>query len=321
MSRRLLLAAVLGCGVVACADDDGLVVRGWVEGREVDVAPLAGGRLLSVLVDEGDTVAIGDTVAVLSRDATLAEAEVARGRAEAAAARLLELERGARAEDIASAEAELAAAEAELVRVRRELVRVESLDSLDLTSQQALDDARTLTLRAAARRDVAREALRRLRRGARPEQLEAARAELNAARAALSGAESVAGELVLVSPVSGPVLVRAHDPGEVVGAGMPVVTVLAGDERWVRVWVPQGALRDIGVGRRARLAVDPLRDTTFAAIVTSVATRAEFTPRVALTEDERADLMYAVRLRIDDPRGLLRVGLPVEARFGGPDDD
>jgi HlyD family secretion protein len=66
--------------------------------------------------------------------------------------------------------------------------------------------------------------------------------------------------------------------------------------------------------------VDGLEGTTVRATIASIATRAEFTPRVALTEDERADLMYAVRLRLDDPAGLLRVGLPVEARFESDDD-
>lgn len=320
MRRGLRVAACALLATAGCAGEEGVVARGWVEGREVDVAPMAGGRLLAVLVEEGDTLAVGDTVAVLSRDATLAEAEVARGRADAALARLQELERGARVEDIAAAEAELEAAEAELTRVRRELARVESLDSLDFASERMLDDARTLALRTASRRDVAREALTRLRRGARPEQIAAARAEVEAARAGLAGAQATAGELILVSPTAGPVLLRSFEPGEVVSAGAPVVTVLAGDERWVRVWLAQSDLGAVAVGSHARLSVDALSDTTFAATVTSIATRAEFTPRVALTEDERADLMYAVRLRVDDPRGLLRVGLPIEARFGSDDD-
>ena len=223
-----MIATAALLGLSGCDGDDGVVARGWVEGREVDVAPMAAGRILAVLVDEGDTLEVGDTVALLSRDATLADAEVARGRADAALARLQELERGARAEDIAAAQAELQGAEAELLRARRELARVEALDSANLSSDQLVDEARTLALRAASRRDVAREALARLRRGARPEQIAAARAELEAARAALTGALSTAGELLLVSPVAGPVLVRSFEPGEVVAAGAPVVTVLGG---------------------------------------------------------------------------------------------
>ncbi|HUF14116.1 MAG TPA: HlyD family efflux transporter periplasmic adaptor subunit [Longimicrobiales bacterium] len=319
--RRRLAWLLLPLAPVACDGGDDVVARGWIEGREVAVAPMTGGRLLSVLVEEGELVRRGDTVAVLTRGATTAEAGAARARAEAAAARLRELERGARPEDIGAARAELQGAEAELARARAELERLESLDSLDFVAEQRMDDARAVALRAASRRDVAREALTRLQRGARPEQVEAARAELDAARAALAAAESVAGELVLTSPVSGPVLVRVFEPGEVVGAGAPVITVLAGDERWVRVWLPQVALGAVRVGTRARLSIDPLPDTTFSGTVTSIASRAEFTPRVALTEDERADLMYAVRLRVDDPGGRLHVGLPVEARFGEADAD
>ena len=163
MKRSLLLLSV---ATLACSADEGTVARGWVEGREVDVGPMTSGRLIDVRVEEGDTVAVGDTIAVLTRDATAAESAVARARADAAAARVRELERGARAEDIAAARAELEGAEAELLRARNELQRVESLDSLDMTSGSALDEARTVALRAASRRDVARQALAVLRAGA-----------------------------------------------------------------------------------------------------------------------------------------------------------
>ena len=310
---RLVPLTVLA--LVACAEGRTDVGRGWVEGREVDVAPLTGGRLVAVHVDEGDTVAIGDTIARLSKGSTTAEVDVARGRVAAARARLRELERGTRTQDIAAARASLEGAEAELVRARRELERVEALDARELTSARALDDARAAALSAASRRDVARETLARLRAGATPEQLDAARSDAAAAEAALDAAESVAAELVLLAPAGGPVIVRVFDPGEVVPAGAPVVTILDDDARWLRVWVSQERLGRIGVGSTARARVDGVPDTTFAATVSSIATHAEFTPRVALTEDERADLMFAVRLSVDDPGGMLRVGVPVEVDF------
>lgn len=306
---------------VACAPDEGLVARGWVEGREVDIGAMTSGRVLDVRVEEGDTVVAGDTIALLSRDATAAEAAVARARVDAASARVRELERGARTEDIAAARAELEGAQAELTRASRELQRVESIDTASFVSTQDLDDMRTGVLRAAARRDVARETLARLRAGATSEQLDAARSELAAARAGLAGAQSIEDELLVIAPVSGPVLVRAFEPGEVVPAGAPLVTVLAGDERWVRVWLPQRALAGLRAGSPARIRVDGEDGPTVEARIASIATRAEFTPRVALTEGERADLMYAVRLRVEDPRGVLRVGLPVEASFGVGDGD
>lgn len=319
MTKRTLAGMVLLLS--SCAEGGGTVARGWVEGREVDIAAMTTGRVVAMRVDEGDTVQAGDTIALLSREATAAEAAVARARMEAAAARVRELERGARAEDIGAARAELEGAEAEHARASVELRRLESIESPAFMSEQELDNARTAVLRAAARRDVAREALARLRAGATREQLDAARSELAAARAALAGAESVAGELVVVAPVSGPVLVRAFEPGEVVAAGAPLVTVLANDERWVRVWVSQRALAGTRVGSSVRVSIDGVDSAGFEATVASIATRAEFTPRIALTEDERADLMYAVRLNVRDPAGLLRVGVPVEAHFGAVDDE
>jgi len=313
---RWVLSGLVPVLLPACGGDGGDVARGWVEGREVVVAPMSSGRLVTVRFEEGDTVAVGDTVALLTRAEVPAELAAARSRAEAAQARLAELERGSRSEDVAAARAELSAAEADLANRVRTAGRLEALEAGEGVSQQELDEARTAVAAARGRRDVAREAVARLVRGARPEQLEAARAEADAAAAAWASARAAAGELTLLSPVSGPVLLRTAEPGEVVAAGRPVLTVLVDDERWVRVWVSQARLTDVRVGSTARVGLDALPDTSFRATVASVATRAEFTPRVALTEEERADLMYAVRLRLDDAAPALRVGLPVDVRFG-----
>lgn len=308
----VLLAASLtqvGCGGEAAE------AHGWIEGREVDVAPMVSGRLESMRVDEGDTVVAGDTIALLTRAETPAELEGARSRAEAARARLAQLEAGSRREDVAAAAAEAQAAQAELENARREFTRLSELTVGESISRQKLDDARTAVERAQGRRDVARQQLERLRAGARPQELEAARAEAGAAEAAYRSALATAGELVLTAPVGGPVLLRNFDPGELVPAGRPVVTLLGGDERWLRVWLPETALGRVNVGDEARVRIDPFPDSTFPAQVVSIATKAEFTPRVALTEEERSDLMYAVKLRLLDPSPLLKVGLPASAEF------
>jgi HlyD family secretion protein len=78
----------------------------------------------------------------------------------------------------------------------------------------------------------------------------------------------------------------------------------------VRVYVRQAALPGLAVGQRGVARLDE-GGGTFAGRVTSIAHEAEYTPRVALTEDERADLMFAVRLTLDDSTGRLKAGLPV----------
>jgi HlyD family secretion protein len=182
-------------------------------------------------------------------------------------------------------------------------------------SEQQAEAAATAARSAAARRDALRNTLVLLREGTRPERVRAGRAELQVARGALAAAEATASDLVLVSPVNGTVMGRHVEPGEVIPAGTPALTV--GDVRhpWVRVYVAAPRLPLVRVGAPAEAVLDAHEDAPFAGRVTSVADRAEFTPRVALTEDERADLMFAVKVELDDTTGTLKAGLPVTVRI------
>lgn len=317
MSRRLLLALVLlGCGGGGEGPVRGV---GTLELTEVDVAPTVPARVLRVYVDEGAGVRAGDTIAVLAQPTTRAELEQARARVAAAEARLLELQAGPRAREIERAEAELTAAEAEAERTERDYRRAQSLVESGTISRQAFDAARAAAANAAARRDAAREALQLLREGTRPERIRAARAEAAAARAALAAVEASAADLVLLAPLDATVLSRNAEPGEMLAAGRSVVTL--GDVRrpWVRVYVSSLVLPRVRVGQRAVARLDGLPDRRFTGRVVAIDDRAQFTPRIALTERERADLLFGVKIAFDDTTRTLKPGLPatVEILPGG----
>jgi HlyD family secretion protein len=111
------------------------------------------------------------------------------------------------------------------------------------------------------------------------------------------------------------VLGRHAEIGEVVAPGTPVLTVGESTKPWVRVYVSPPDAARLTVGAPAVATLDDLPDRTFPGRITSVATKAEFTPRVALTEDERADLLFAVRVELEDSTGMLKAGLPVNVRL------
>jgi HlyD family secretion protein len=198
-------------------------------------------------------------------------------------------------------------------------VRIQALTESGALAEQQLDAARTLATTTANRRDALRETLRLLRQGTRPERIAGARAEVATARATLSAAQATRSDLVLIAPVTGVVLGRHAEIGEVVAPGTPVVTIGEAAKPWVRVYVSPGNAARLTVGTPATATLDDLPDRHFPGRVTSVATRAEFTPRVALTEDERADLLFAVRVELDDSTGTLKPGLPVTVTFTSPD--
>lgn len=306
----LLLAAL-----PACSETDPNTASGTIEFTQTDVAPTVPARVVRVLVEEGATVSAGDTIAVLAQTGLPQDIEQRRARLAAAAADLRDLQRGARPQEIERAQAELRSAESEALRTAADSVRLGRLLAAGGVSQSAFDAAVTAARVAGARRDAASESLQLLQAGARPERIEAARAAVATARAQVAMGEAVAGDLVLTAPTRGQVLARHVEPGEVIAAGVPVVSLGDARSAWVRVYVAAPVFATIHPGDRVTITVQGLTDRSFEAHVTALATEAEFTPRVALTEKERADLLFGVKLELSDTTGTLKAGLPVTARF------
>jgi HlyD family secretion protein len=303
--------------LTACSREDGDAIEavGTVEIREHDVAPMTAARVVRLLVDEGAAVDAGDTVAVLSMATLAADIDQARARVATTQAALREAEAGPRSAEIERAEADLRAAEAEADRAAKDLVRIQALTESGALAEQQLDGARTLATTTANRRDALRETLRLLRQGTRPERIAGARGEVETARAALAAAQATRSDLVLLAPVSGIVLGRHAEAGEVVTPGTPVMTVGESAKPWVRVYVSAGDAARLTVGGPAVAILDDLPDREFPGRIASLATKAEFTPRVALTDRERADLLFAVRVDLEDATGTLKPGLPVTVKF------
>ena len=273
-----------------------IVGSGTVEVREIDVAPQVAARVVRVGVEEGQDVAAGDTLAVLRQSTTRADIAGAEARVAAAQAALQEAVAGPRAGEIERAGAELRQAEAEAGRAARDLERLRPLGASGTVSRQSVDATETAARTAAARRDAAREALRLLREGTRPERIQAGRAELASARAALAATRAVAQDLVLASPVDGVVLSRNTEPGEILAVGQSAVTVGESADPFVWVYVSTRVLPRVRTGQEATAVLDGFPGHPFAGRVVAIRPRAEFTPRVALTEQERADLVFGVKI-------------------------
>jgi HlyD family secretion protein len=309
---RGTLGAVVVAASVACsrAPTNELTADGTVELTQVDVSPFVPGRVVAVRVDEGGTVHRGDTLVILAQSALPADIDQRRSRVTSAEARLRDLQAGARPAEVERAEADLRSVTAEADRAERERARLEPLVAAATISRSQYDAAVTAARAAAARRDAAAEALHLLRDGARPEQVRGARAEVETARGALAAGQATQNDLVLVAPLDATVLGRYVEPGEIVGAGQVAITLGDATRPWVRVYLAAPAVPFVRVGQLARVTVQGLGDRSSPARVATVATRAEFTPRVALTDKERADLLFGVKLDIQDTTGTFKPGLP-----------
>ncbi len=306
-----LLALMLLSG---CSRDAEIHGAGTIEIDEIDVASQAGGRLIRLAVTEGDSVTAGDTLAVLDRGELTAELAVQLANAERAQAQARDLQAGARPAEVLKARADLAAAEAELEWARLEAQRAKTLLEQQAIAQAVLDRAISVRATAEARVRAASEELRLREQGFRRLQVSAASDAATAAMAQVAGARSRASELVLLAPSDGIVLLRNFDVGELVPAGLPVVTLGDPDRLWMRLFIGAPLLTRFQVG-------DPVEVTPvgsrqhYPGHIVHIANKAEFTPRAALTEEEQANLVFAVKVSLDPSSGTLKAGLPASARI------
>ena len=132
----------------------------------------------------------------------------------------------------------------------------------------------------------------------------------------MARARADVGELAVLAAVDGVVLGRLAEPGEVVAAGTPLVTIGVVSRRWVRVYLPAALIATLPAGTPATIRLPAATGKQqWTGTLGAINPRAEFTPRAALTEEERADLLFATRIELHDTTGLLRPGLPVTVQF------
>ena len=321
ISAAVIAALALTGGYYAYANvfgSDEQPFYGSVDVRDVSMGFRVAGRVAEVLVDEGDSVAAGQTLARIDDEPyrrLRAESLAAR---DAAAARLQMLERGHDPEAVARARAKLDEARVLLTNAEKARTRVTNLRTSGASSQTQVDDAEASHDAAAARVRAAEQELHQLRRGYREEEINEARANLAKAEAAYSRAELQLADTELKSPTSGVVQTRAIEPGAMIDVGAVGLVVAKTNEAWVRAYVPEPSLGFTVPGARVAIYTDSQPDRPYEGRIGSVSSRAEFTPRAVETTDLRTSLVYRVRVLIDQPDKGLRQGMPVTVRLVEP---
>jgi len=293
-----------------------VAASGTVETTEADLGFQIPGRIDSLAVQEGDRVSLGAELAWLDRTELFARRRQSQAQLATARARLLELERGFRTQEVAQGRAALRAAARRLEDARREFDRTERLFAGGAVSEQQLDNARTALTLAEAEHESATEQLAILEQGFRREQVTAQRAVVEQAEAAVGQIDAALENAVVRAPFDGIVTVRHREPGESVGAGAPVLTVRDPDDRWVRIYVREDEVGRLALGLPAAITADAYPERTYEGVVAFIASEAEFTPRNVQTAEERVKLVYRVKIRVTgDPSFDLKPGLPADVRL------
>lgn len=309
MHRAVWLLPLLTAGCTR-TDPDVITAQGTIEVEETDVVTTVGGRITRFWPAEGQMVRAGDTIATLVSYALPDDLEERKARVARAEAELRDLLRGARPEELARAEAQVRSSIATETRASRDLARMEGLVLTNAVSHQDVDRARSEAAEARGNRESAEENLKLLRAGATREAVDAARSRLAEARAALAQGRATSGELTLLAPVDGVVMPLFYKVGEVVAAEKPVLTTADVARPWIRVYVNQKEVPSLRHGAPAAIRLDGDPAHPISGQVVAINHEAEYTPRVALTVEERADLMFGVKIALDNRSGRARAGLP-----------
>jgi len=294
-------------------------VSGFLEADEIRVGSRVGGRVAKVSVDEGSVVAGGDVLVELEPYDLLERRAEQAARGQMLEAHLAELRAGPRSQEIEAARARRDAAKASLSLAELDETRTRSLVAEAISSREALD--RATAVLAAARADVraSEEALGLLEEGTRKETIAAAEAELEAARAAQRALERAIEELTVHAPAAS----GAHrytveacelEPGDVVTANAPLVSLRDTSELRVRAYVPQDRLT-FTAGAPAWVTLDAFPGRRFRGHVDFVAPSAEFTPNNVQTPEERSDVVVRVRVSLEEGQELLRPGVSADVWF------
>ena len=292
-----------------------LTLFGNVDVREIALSFRGSDRIAELTAEEGDTVQKGQRLGRLeSEELSLAIAQT-RAQAAAQAANVEMLHNGSRVEDIAQAEAALRAAEARAAFTADVAARRQAIyDETEGVSRQELDNAVTQADEAAAALRQAQEAHAKAVAGPRAEEIAGGEAQLEALQQALARQEYLLAQTELIAPADGVVRSRLREVGDMASPSLPVYKISLTDKKWVRVYVTESDLGRIHEGQSAAVYIDSFPDRPIDGQVGYISATAEFTPKNVQTEELRTSLVYEVRVYVNDPENLLRLGMPATVK-------
>lgn len=313
MKSRLLTTWIVGALLVSACDSSTDANRfvGELASDRIELTAEVAEPIIEILVAEG--AAVTKSQVLMRQDAQratarLAEAAAALGQMQA---RLDELVRGPRSEQISAARANVDGAADELTFRRADYTRVQEIFEKKLASPELLDRAKAALDAAEANSKLRRAQLQELLSGTTIEELAQAEQAVKQAAARRDLLQVDLSRHDIRAPVDGIVDSRLFELGERPAPGQTMLVMLPGEQPYARIYIPEYLRVQVNVGMPAVIHVDGL-DTAVEGRVRWVASEAAFTPYYALTERDRGHLTYLAKVDIAEDRSRLPDGVPVE---------
>ncbi len=287
-------------------------LSGNIEATETDLSFKVRGTIINLPVIEGSSVERGAVIAALEDHDLRQQAALADASLKVAQAKLNELLAGSRPQEIKAALEQLNQAESDLDRARKDFERVKILYEQQLAPASSMDNAEAAYHIAEAAATRARQLYELVKEGPRQEEIASARALVEQARQNLELAKVQVGYATLMAPISGVVLVKSTEVGEVVSPGTPVVTLGDIDHVWLRAYVSEADLGRITWGQGVEVTTDAFPGKRYHGTIGYIASEAEFTPKSVQTQKERVTLVYRIKVNLDNPNRELKPGMPAD---------
>lgn len=284
----LLLIGLVG--LIGCSKDDSnsLSGSGTLEATEVLVSAKLAGSIIDLSVHEGETIQMNQVIAQIDTEKIyLQKKQLLSG--------LNELKL-----NIQNAQRGVNLARDNRDNVEKKYLRIKSLLNENSVTQQQYDDMETAYKAAQTQYDNAVTSLKALR--AKEEQI-VVQFEL---------LESQMRDAKIISPIQGTVIEKYVEQGEIARPGGPVVSLVDLQNMWIKIYLKETELGKIKLNGNAELQISSYPDRTFPGRIAWISPKAEFTPKNVQTKDARADLVYAVKIEVKNPDGILKIGMPAD---------
>lgn len=317
----ILLMAIVGGAFLYSSHEEkaqaerstSLKLFGNVDVREVTLAFRQSDRISEIFVEEGDAVKSGQLLACLDSRELKLTVEKARSQIKVQEAILLRLQNGTRPEDLAKIQAQVDAAEKILLDARQHYDRIQKVyDDTDgsAITRDELTSARLNYENKAAQLEQAQQSLNLAQAGTRYEEILEAQAQLKNFQDELARQEFLLTQYELTSPTDGVIRSKLLEVGDMASPSAPVFKISLNERKWIRAYVNETDLGRVFEGQGAQVFVDSYSTEPISGQVGYISSTAEFTPKTVQTEELRTSLVYEIRIYVDDPKNILRLGMP-----------
>lgn len=319
MPRRLFAVIIVLIVVIAAAGyklyepkETAITATGTIEVTKADITPKVSGYIRGLTFDVGYAMARGQVALKIDRPDLRAQLLRDTAALEKAKAQLKELENGSRRQELLEAEAAVQSAQAVSEKSQKDFDRYEALYGSGAISAQQLDAVKSANDVAYRTLQTAQAKLSLVQEGNRDETIEAQRLEVQRNQAILEATQTEDADTIVYSPADGLILTKNFEDGEYVTAGAPIATLGKMDDCWVKVYVASDELGLIQVGQEVRVRVDSFPDRTFIGKIKEISQNAEYTPRQSITKRERANMVFGVKVKLDNAEGIFKPGMPAD---------